>query len=315
MKSVTIIISHFNSLPFLHACVRQIRKYKHPDIHQHILIVDQSDEATFDIVNHEYGTQVDINVLRTKSLYSGYGIDWVMQKFEPTSDYIVQVHCDLFPIHPNWIHLPITLMEENNLAFCGQLQFISTGKESIYPPYPIFAMAQCFNVGRTKVYREMSFEAGFTRFHNRPWVEEGISWKNKDWDEWAEPAYQERGSDDDIVAFHWQDKYRNDNKLGLAISGFIEPSYGRIIDSLVFHFCSANEARGVMDTMPPLYQEYVKRINENYSDELIDEMITKAKANQPPNLEILSRNYWNGTTKESSPTNEELNKRIEELKK
>ena len=69
------------------------------------------------------------------------------------------------------------------------------------------------------------------------------------------------------------------------------------------------------DTMPKLYQEYTRRINENYSDELISEMVELAKANRPPELEILSRNFWNGTKKESNTTSKELNKRIEELKK
>ncbi len=317
MRSCTVIISHFESVNFLRACLKQTLKHIHPEIKQKIIVVDQSGDKTHNAIMDEFGNIEGVQIVRTKPLYSGYGVDFLIQRGYIDTEYVAQLHVDAFGISDQWLYLPIKLIEEYNLAFCGQLQFINDKNNlaHIYPPSPMFAMAQCFNIGRTEVYKEMSYQAGFTRFHNRPWVEEGITWKDTSWDEWAAPAYQERGSDDDVVAFSWADKYRQDDRLGLAITGYIEPSYGRIIEDIVLHFGSANEARGVMGTMPPLYQDYTRRINENYSDELIEEIISRAKANRPPQLEILSRNFWNGTTKESMPTTEDLNKRIEELKK
>lgn len=312
MKSCTIIISHYQSLNFLQACIRQIRKFSHPDIEQHVIIADQSSEGTWMNIDDIYKDVKGVLVVHTKPLYSGYGIDCCVRYLDIKTDYICQIHSDAFPVSHKWLHLPITLIEEYNLSFVGQLQFIN-GKDnlaSIYPPHPFFAMAQCFNVAKTETYKEMSIEAGFTRFHNRP--DSGLTFLNDDWDKWASDNYAAKGSDDDVVAFWWQDRHKEVNKLGLAVTGFISPNFGRIIEDLVFHFCSARESIGV--DMGARYNSFTKRINENYSDELIEEMINLAKANRPPEMEILTRNFWDGKTKESSPPSEELNKRIEELK-
>lgn len=313
MKSASIIISHYEALVFLKTAIRQIRRYKHPDINQQIIICDQSGPETHRLVMDLYYGNEDVIVVWTKSLYSGYGLDWILRNIPIHSDYIVQLHTDSFPIHKNWISMPIALIEESNFSFVGQLQFVADGKASIYPPNKFFAMAQCYNVAKTSTYKEMSLEAGFCRYHNRKDLD--MEYKNNDWEVWAKEDYNARGSDDDVVAFHWEDVYRNHDKLGLAITGYIEPSYGRIIESVVFHFGSHKEAMSVLDHMPKMYSHYLNKINEDYSDELIDEMVNLAKANRPPELEILSRNLWNGTTKESYPTNSILNQRIEELKK
>lgn len=312
MTSCTIIISHFESLPFLHASIRQIRKYAHPAIRQEIFIIDQSSNKTADEIIFLYGDDSDIHIVSSLPLYSGYGIDVVLRNNYINTDYICQIHVDAFPIHNNWLYLPIKLIEENNFSFVGQLQFISKVTDTIYPSNPFFAMAQCYNVAKTETYKEMSLEAGFTRFHNRP--QSGLTFNNNDWQQWASHDYNARGSDDDIVAFHWEDSHREHNKLGIAITGFIQPSFGRIIEDVVFHFGSCRESIGI-DSMPELYKEYTRRINENYSDELIEEMVLLAKQNKPPEMQILTRNLWDGTKKESSPTSNELNNRIEHLKK
>lgn len=313
MTGCTIIISHFESLSFLRACIRQIRKFAQPEIEQKIFIIDQSGEKIHGGVMYEYYGDPDIKIMRTKPYYSGYGIDWAMRYGNIQTSYICQLHVDAFPISKNWLHLPIKLIEENNLSFVGQLQCIADGKASIYPPSPFFAMAQCFNVAKTETYKELSYMAGFTRFHARE-NDKKMFFANDDWTEWAKEDYITRGSDDDVVAFHWEDKYREHDKLGLAITGFIQPSFGRIIEDIVLHFGSCRESIGVIDSMPELYRQYTKKINDSYTDELISEMITLAKTNQPPQREALGRNFWNGKTKTSSPPPTELNKRIEELK-
>lgn len=173
-------------------------------------------------------------------------------------------------------------------------------------------MSPTFNVARTETYKEMSLHAGFTRFHNRPQSE--LKFLNHDWNDWAEEDYEHRGSDDDVVAFCWEDRHREHDKIGLAITGFIEPSFGRIIDSLVFHFGSCRESITIMNHMSAGYRRFANKICNGYTDELISEMVELAKANQPPQTEIIRRNHWDGKLKISSPPSEELNKRIEELK-
>ena len=312
MTSCTIIISHYESENFLRACVRQIRKHKNENISQHILIIDQSSDECYNRIVEEYGEAEDISIIETLPLYSGFGIDWAIRNANIQTDYICQIHVDVLAINSQWLLLPIKLIEENNFSFVGQLQFICNGTQSIYPPDPFFAMAQCFNVAKTETYREMSLEAGFTRFHNRESA--ALQFKNNDWTAWAKEDYDARGSDDDVVAFHWEDKYRQHDKLGLAITGFISPQFGRIVEDVVFHFGSCREASGNLGSMPELYQYYTRKINEDYSDELIDEMVSLAKKNRPPEMEILTRNLWNGKVKTHSPPSKELNKRIEELK-
>ena len=312
-RSCTILISHFESLNFLHTCISQIRKYEHPDIIHHIVIADQSRDLYHNGIVGRYWGDEDITVVKMAPLWSGFGIDYILRNYKIETEYVCQMHVDCVPIHKNWLYLPITLLEENFYHFVGQLHFWSRDTDTIYPPGPFFSMSPTFNVARTSTYKEMSLQAGFTRFHNR--ADCGLQFLNDDWHKWAWEDYQARGSDDDTVAFHWEDKYRQDDKLGLAITGFVQPKFGRIIEDIVFHFGSCREALGVMDTMPELYKHYTKKINEGYyNDELIGEMVSLAKANQPPQMEILRRNHWDGKLKISMPPPDELNKRIEELK-
>lgn len=316
-KSVTIIISHYESLPFLRTCLRQIEKCKNPEIEQKVLVLDQSqDEKYGELIElcHEYNVSYTACM---KSLYSGYGIDYAMRHHNIETDYICQLHADAFPISDKWLLAPITLMEENQLHFTGVLQFIANGTESIYPPTKgVFGMAQCFNIGRTDTYREMSLHGGFTRFHNRPQAE--FEYFNTDWEDWAETKYADRGSDDDVPAFFWEDNHRTHDKLSFGFTGKIgidgeESNYGTIIEDLVFHFGYHREAIGVMPQMGAKYREWTRRINEYYSDELISEML--AEARKQPTNPANNRMFWNGTQKFASRTSHSINQRIEELKK
>lgn len=311
MTSCTIIISHYESLPFLECCLRQINKHRNKNVKHNVIIVDQSRTTQFIFNPSWFDVEDIVSMVHTFPLYSGFGLDWVFRHLNITSEYICQLHVDAFPIHKNWLYLPIKLIEENNFSFVGQHQFTCDGTQSIYPPDPFFSMSQCFNVARTETYKEMSMEAGFTRFHNRP--QSGLTFKNEDWAQWASHDYNSRGSDDDVVAFHWEDKYRRHDKFGLAISGMINTaeqggSFGRIIENLVFHFSSGRESIGVMDLMPQKYQDYYKRIQKGFTDELLEEMLSQVKTNNH------DRTLWDGKEKMTIPVPEELNKRIEELK-
>ncbi len=318
-KSCTIIISHYNSIPFLRTCIRQLRKYIHPKIGQHIIISDQSNDEIHEQVILEFGNSSDITIVRTKGLYSGYGIDWLMRHASIESEYICQLHVDAFPIHKNWLFMPISLMEENDFKFTGVLQFICDKPETIYPynGKGVFAMAQCFNIGKTDVYKEMSLEGGFTRFHNRPQAENGMTWNNDDWAKWAEADYHARGSDDDVPAFFWEDNHREHDKMSFGYNGKIgisgeESNYGTIIEDMVFHFGYHREGLGVMPQMGAKYQEWTRKINEDYSDYLIELMLAEARK-QPMDC-VSGRKVWNGKIKKASQSSDELNILIEQLK-
>ena len=322
MTSITIIISHYESLPFLRACVRQIKKYERPDILQHIIIADQSCDETNGVIHKEYDGDMGISVIKMQPLWSGYGIDYCMRFADIKTEYVSQIHVDCFPIHKNWLYLPIKLIEEYNFAFVGQLHFISDGTASIYPPRPFFSMSPTFNVARTETYKEMAMEGGFTRFHNRTTefhnkipTDEPMAWGNNDWAEWAKEYYYARGSDDDTPAFSWEDTHRQHNKLGLAITGRIallgrEPDFGRVIENIVFHFGSCREAASILSEMGGLYQKYTEKIKHNYDNELVDELLNLVKQ-----VEDRQRIFWDGETKKHSLASEELNNKIEKLKK
>lgn len=321
MKSCTIIISHYESLPFLRACVRQVKKYWHPLIRQQIFILDQSGDETHDKVLKEFDDIYTTSVIRTKPLYSGFGLDYVLRLAQIKTDYICQIHCDAFPISHKWLHLPITLLEEYNLSFVGQLHFYTFPTDTIYPlKNPFFSMSPTFNVARTETYLEMSLEAGFTRFHERAKID--MEFKNKDWQEWAKEDYGNRGSDDDTVAFCWESNYKNTDKLGLGVTGIMgippDPGYGRIIDNLVFHFGFCRESKGVEHFMGEKYRQWTERIHNGYDNKLIEEMLSESRKNfqhHSGTSYTQLRNFWNGTDKIHSPASEELNNRIEELKK
>ena len=210
--------------------------------------------------------------------------------------------------------MPIKLMEENDFKFTGVLQFICDKPQSIYPfKNPFMGMAQCFNIGKTEVYKEMALQGGFTRYHNRP--QAAMTWLNNDWDEWAKSDYNARGSDDDVPAFYWEDTYREHDKMSFGFTGIMggegEANYGTIIEDMVFHFGYHREGLGVMPQMGEKYKEWTRRINENYSDELIEEMLAVARLNEkkPHDMRI----FWNGKTKTANLVSHTLNKRIDEL--
>lgn len=307
MKSVTIIISHFESLPFLHTCIRQIRKMAHDGVGQKIIVCDQSSDETREAILFNYVNDDDIQLVFTNPLWSGYGIDYCMREADIKTDYVAQIHCDAFPINSNWLNLCIKLIEEDNFTFVGQMQLVSLPTDTIYPPGRFFSMAAAFNMARTEDYKELSLNGGFTRFHNRSGT--NMAWLSNDWLNWANEDYDHRGSDDDTPAFHWEDTHRQHSKLGLSITGMIQPHYGRVIEDIIFHFCSCRESigsGGLGDEYAKLYQ----KVKEDYSEELIDEMLGMVK----PTLNM-RREVWDGVLKKNFPSSEELNKKIEELKR
>lgn len=314
MTTCTIIISHYESLQFLYCCLRQIGKCRNSNIKHSILVIDQSKTPVNFIFQPEWFDKEDeITVVHTEPYYSGYGIDWAIRNVDIKTDYICQLHVDAFPIHKNWLSLSITLLEEYGLAFVGQHQFVSKSTDTIYPnKIPFFAMSQCFNVARTFTYKEMSEEAGFTRFHEREKID--FDFKNNDWAQWASMDYYRRGSDDDVVAFNWEDNYREHDKLGYAITGMIGTveeggSFGRVIEDIVYHFGSARESIGVFDRMPVKYQAFYKRIENGFTDELLQEMLSQVKPNNH------NRYFWDGHIKKMIESPEQLNIIIEALKK
>ena len=321
--SCTIIVYHYEAMPFLRACIRKIREYCHENINQHIIITEQSCEGTRNQVISEFGASEDITIVPMKPLWSGYAIDYVMRFCDIKTDYVCGIEPDVFPIHENWLYLCIKLIEENDFKFVGCL-LTETSPEIDYKYYfyndkknPFLWISQCLRVGRTIDYRELAMEGGFTRFHSMKELEISgeMTWGNDDWAKWASEDYYARGSDDATVAHCWEDNHREHNKFTFGITHIMgippESGYGRIIDGIVFHFGFHRTSVGVENAMGGKYCEWKERINNGCDNNLIQEMIDYAT--KYPTL-ANDRRRWDGKLKKSFAPSEELHKRIEELK-
>lgn len=314
---------HYESLPFLRACIRQVRRYAHPEIEQHIIITEQSCKETYMKVIAEFGGCSDISIVCMKPLWSGYAIDYVMRFCDIKTDYVCGIEPDVFPIHKNWLYVCINLIEEFNFKFVGGLMTETNPEKDMEYYYysdkktPFYWISQYLRLGKTVDYKELAMEGGFTRFHNRPQAEKGMTWGSNDWAEWAKSDYNRRGADDATIAHCWEDNHRENNKFSFAVNRIMgfppdEPGYGRIIDDLVFHFGFHKTSGGVENAMGKVYCYWKDRINKGCDDNLISEMINYAM--KTPDLSYNTRSVWNGKQKKTFPASVELNKRIEELK-
>lgn len=308
--SCSIIIYNFESLHFLRSNIRQIRKYRHPDIEQKIIISEQSSDASYLKVIEEFGKDPDITIVRMKAVCSGYSIDYILRNVQIDTQFICTLDVDAFPIHKNWLYTSIALLQQENFAFVG----VHADIENAYAQYGNFyCMGQYFRVGRTETFMLLSKEAGFTRFTYRHRI--NFNFKNKDWALRAIQLKQDGWSDSSVTAHWWEDQHTNHNKFTYAVTHCIgedgvEPLYGRITDGLVFHFAFSWTSLGMPHQMGPRYAAWTRRIKENFSDELINEMLTQARPMTSP----IPRQVWNGTLKRIEEPSEELNEFIGYLK-
>jgi hypothetical protein len=311
--SCSIIIYNFESLHFLRANIRQIRKLAHPDIHQHIIISEQSSEIARQQVYAEFERDRDITIVPMQAVCSGYSIDYILRAVDINTEFICTMDVDAFPIHKNWLYTSIRLLQEDGFSFVG----VHADIENAYAQYGNFyCMAQYFRVGRTETFRLLSKYAGFTRFtYRNKFQNSRFDFKNNDWAQRAEQLKQDGWSDSSVTAHWWEDQYTNHNKFTYAVTDCIgehgkEPLYGRITDGLVFHFAFSWTSIGSEKQMGTRYADWTRRIKENFDDKLIEEMLAQSK----PMIHPIPRQVWNGVLKRIEEPSKELNDKIENLK-
>lgn len=297
----TIIIYDYNSLPFLRACVRQIEKYKHPDIDQTILISEQGSAETYHKARDLFGGCVHSLL----PLGSGYAIDYFMRSGLVTTDYVCTLDVDAFPIHRNWLKVPITLCEDQGFHFSG----VHAEIESAYGG-GFFCMCQYFRVGRTEDFMKLSLGGGFTKWDQRKLT--GMKFDDRGWH-----TGSRAWSDDAVIAHWWEDHNLQHKKFTFATLQYLDvaPSegrYGRNTDDLVFHFAFSYNAHQVAKPIEALGQNYwdwLYRINvSDFAEELLDEMMSKLIPLEIP----IYRRLWDGGQVKSADEN--LNKIIDNLK-
>lgn len=271
------MVPHVNTLWYLRTCINQIRKYKHPLIEHKIIIADQSDEPILKQIIDLYGNDPEILILKLPRIDAGYPID-VGLKYTNT-EYFCSLDCDAFPIHHNWLYLPIKLIEKYNYSFVGSW----TGLENSYKHKGnFFHINNYYRVSKTSLAREISEAVGFMRPQNRwkvGFIPKDNSWGNE-------------GCDNGVVAQWYCDQKKLGSKLSLRINKYLGTTpkmgiYGMVIDDLVFHMVFGFAEDWITDienTLGKAYLELKEKIilKGFISDDQIKELISHALQTSKP---------------------------------
>jgi hypothetical protein len=267
MYGCSILIPHVNTMHYLNFCVEQIRKYRHPEIPQEIIIADQSPEAVFKKIQNLYSEDDAIQILRIPQVDAGYPIDMGLKYAQ--FDFFCTLDCDAFPIHRNWLYLPVRMIEKYNFSFVGN----NSGLELSYKEKgQFFHINNFYRISRTALAQELSETVGFMRPGSRHRV--GFEPKDHSWGQTA--------ADNGVVAQWYTDQKKLGDKLSLELTSYVGKTnqmgvYGLVIDDLVFHMVFGWGEEWIKDMTETLGTAYLqlrdRMINEGFSEPLIRELI------------------------------------------
>jgi hypothetical protein len=271
MYGCSIVIGHVDTLYYLKSCVEQIRKYRHSEIPQEIIIVDQSPEPVFNEVQDLYGKDSDIRLLRVAAVDLGYAIDMGLKNAQ--FDFFCTLDCDAFPIHRNWLYLPIQLIEKYNYSFVGS----NTGLALSYKHKGQFChLNNYYRISRTALARELSEKVGFMR--PGKWRQVGFVPKDNSWGE----GYADVG----VIAQWYSEQKKFGDKLSLGITSYVGKTtkmgiYGMVIEDLVFHMVFSGK-KEVNDTFGPAFLELREKMRrEGLSEPFVRELIESSVKMKP----------------------------------
>lgn len=304
--SCTIVIPHINTPHLLHGSISQIDKLTH-NVDWEVVVADQSDPAIHEEIVNRYKANPRIRVLKLHRIDAGYPIDVVARS--SGREFLCSLDTDAFPIHPNWLYLPIQLIKEFNLSFVGQ----DTGL-GLHPEYAFDGefchLNNYFRVSKTSLARHVSENAGFCRFQHQ----ERTGWK------FPNVGWKLSHADNGVVAQWWSDKIMSGDKVGLAMNKILGMTnefgvYGMCIDDLVFHFVFGYHPDTINDASKSLGQPYLaleqKIKNEGLTSDNIEWLINNLKPHHPYTSRVLG---IKGHSCNMDP-NHGIYTRIEELKK
>jgi len=298
---ITIIVFHWEDLAYLRGTIRQLKRYAHPDIPQQIIIADQSKrQKTVDAVFAEF-TMPGIRVVHLPQYGSGYSVDHIFRHKMVTTKYTCTIDVDAFPIHRNWLKVPIALIE---YGFTWVGVHAQIEHHYGYNKGQFFDMCQHFRVGRSETYDQLAYFAGFCKNDSR----HVLGYYDKEWKGW---------SDDGVVAHWWEDQYRSHDKFTFAVSHHLGTAptqglYGRYTDDLLWHFGYSWTGRMVQNIRANMGDDFInwmRRLRkEGLTDALIDEMLAKKVPLEAP----IPRLLW--TKKQICTPSDELNKLVDNIK-
>lgn len=236
MTTCTVFIPHRNTKHYLDACIREVRRRVHPEIDQHIVIADQSDDGSFAKIQDQYSSSQDITLIKTPVLGCGYGFDVAVRQMD--TEYVTAIHCDAFPVHHNWLYLPIKLIERYGYSFVGHDSGL--GQASAYENREFFSVINnYYRTCRVKLARELSHAVGFIRPQLRHRAE--IPYEKKAW--------PKQYADNGVVAHWWANRQGYGPKLSLKATrrlGQTEAEWGKapfgnVIDDMLLHLVFASK--------------------------------------------------------------------------
>lgn len=298
----TILIPVCTELDFLKIGIYKIKQFRHPEIEQEIIIADQTDFSQ--TLQDLFGSDPEIKIVKIPRIDAGYPID-IGAKMA-TGDYFCSLDADAFPIHRNWLYLPIKLIERYNLSFVGK----QTGLHISYPAHGNFRhINNYYRVSKTNIAKKIAEDVSFMRWGNRSMVNfipTDTRW-NSD-------------CDNGVVAQWYADQIDCGGKVSLALNktiGFTSEMgiYGMVIDDLVFHMVFGFGEEWIKDlskTLGSQYLEWKEKIKNGEIESVSESMLSATIPHHPIETD---REYWDGKTAKRLSPNDEMYQFIETIKK
>lgn len=248
----TIVIPHVNTPYYLYGCIDQIKRYRHPEINQKIIVIDQSKYNINIEVCRKYISDFDVTVITAPQVDAGFPLDLGLNHAD--TEYYCSLDCDAFPIHKNWLYLPIKLIEKYNFSFVGT----DTGLSSSYKQKGDFShINNYFRVSKTHIAQTVSDTVGFMRPSNRKRV--GFVPKDERWGDLS--------CDNGVIAQWYSDQEKMGDKFAFSLNkklGLTKEMglYGIVVDDLVFHIVFGWGEEWIDDLQKVLGENYLKLIEE-----------------------------------------------------
>lgn len=224
MTLATVCIPICHETYFLNGSIREMLKHKHENVDYEILVMDQTvgqNTRKVEEICYQYD---EVKVVKTKKIDAGYPLDIGARMAK--GEYFCSLDADAFPVHKNWLNLPIKIIEKFGVSFVGN----QTGLQNSYEQFNFLHINNYYRVSTTEVARKISEEIGFIRPQNKPNAD--IAYNR--------PNIIEGFADNGVQAQIFADQEGYGPKFSVPIDTFIGRTpqmgiYGMILGGLVFH--------------------------------------------------------------------------------
>ena len=271
MITATVCIPHVNTPWYLDGCLKCIAAHQHPELALDLIVIDQSDERYM-----KQACAASMNgratYLSTTRVDAGYPIDVALKMAK--GEYFCSLDCDAFPMHKNWLWLPIQCIKGGIAEWVG----VDTGLSQAYSKKGKWVhLNNYFRASKTTDAKAASEAVGFMRYGNRgriPFVP-----TDKTWESLGEPLDCDNG-----VIAQWWSKVR---KLSLSPCRALGRTpemgvYGMVIDDLVFHLVFGWGEEWIPNLEKTLGCDYLalrEQMQRGFGTELITQLALKCSFN------------------------------------